>query len=140
MTRQLALVHTFTPAWALCTTIRPLRKLVDHHALENVALIVNVVEYVFPKHVQDLGRYHEAVDRHPEPVCEGGESERDDEVGEDGRHEDDERLGCNKVEEQPHYPGEESLRCGLEVGEPVGDNAEDAGNQDCALSVLAFVE
>lgn len=91
-------------------------------------LIVNVVENIFPERVKDLGGDEEPADTHPEAVGEGDESQGDDEVGEDGGHEDDEGFGGDEVQEEPHYPGEEGGGGRIEVGEPVGDNGEEEGD------------
>lgn len=123
---------------------------VDHHALEDVCLfilllvlgvdggvfwgkgwrylIIYIMKNVFPKGVENLGGHEEPADAHPETVGEGDEGEGDDEVGEDGGHEDDEGFGGYEVEEEPHYPGEEGGGGGVEVGEPVGDYGEEEGD------------
>lgn len=62
----------------------------------------------------------EAADAHPEAVGEGDYGQRDDEVGEEGGGEDDERFSGEEVEEEPEDPVEEGGGVGTEVGEPVG--------------------
>jgi hypothetical protein len=89
-----------------------------------VCLIVNIMEDISPEDVQQLRADHESVDRHPQSVGEGSEGQRNDEVGEDGGYEDDEGLGGDEIEEEPHDPHEECLGCWLEVSEPVGDDGE----------------
>ncbi len=88
------------------------------------------MEHISPKHVQDVGAHQEAAHTHPESVGEGRESEGDDEVGEERRHEDDEGFAREEIEEEPHHPGEEAARRGAEVVEPVGDDGEDEGDED----------
>jgi hypothetical protein len=117
----------------IATAITSILELIDHHPLKYVALIIDVMEDIFPENVEDGWRNEEAADRHPETVRESSEGEGDDEVGEDGGHEDDQRLGGYQIEEKPHYPGEEGFGCGLEVGEPIGDGGEDYRDEDCAV-------
>ncbi len=52
--------------------------------MEDIGLIINIMEDISPEDIQQLRADHEAVDRHPQSIGEGRESERDDEVGEDG--------------------------------------------------------
>lgn len=85
---------------------------------------------VLVKGVENGRRDHEAADGHPEAVCEGHEGQGDDEAGHEGGHEDDERLGGQQVEEEPHDPGEEGLGRGLEVGQPVRDDGEEDGDEE----------
>ena len=59
-------------------------KLIDHHALENIALVVDVVEDILPEDVEDLGSDEKAANTHPKSICESSERERYDEVWEDG--------------------------------------------------------
>ncbi len=82
--------------------------------------VVNIMENVAPEGVQDGGRDQEATDAHPKAVCKGGESEGDDEVGEDGREKNDKRFSGQEVEEEPHHPREEGRGSWAEVGEPIG--------------------
>ncbi len=89
------------------------------------------MEYIFPKNIQNIRRYQKATNRHPKSVCESSKGKRDNEIGKDGRHEYDKGFGCDEVQEEPHYPGEEGEGCGAEVGEPVGDAREDYGYEDC---------
>lgn len=89
---------------------------VDHHSLENVGLVIDVVEDVAPEGVQRLGWHEEASSAHPQAVGEGGGGQGDDEDGHDGADQHDERLGGQQVEEQPHDPSEEGIGCGAEVG------------------------
>jgi hypothetical protein len=124
---QIRLPHALA---ALPARVHPLRKLVDHHPLKDVLLIVPVVEHVFVKHVQDRRRDHEPVDRHPQAVGERHERERDDERGEQAGHEDYQAFSREQVEEEPHHPGEEGLCGRLEVGEPVGDDGEEHADEE----------
>lgn len=113
------------------TRIHAILKLIHHHALEDIALVINITKDVFPEDVQDGWVDHEAVDAHPEPVGEGGEGEGDDEDGEEGGDKDDEGFGGDEVEPEPEDPGEEGGGGGLEAGEPVGDDGEEDGYDDC---------
>jgi hypothetical protein len=119
----------------LATRIHAILKLIHHHALEDIALVINIRKNVFPEDVQDGRVDHEAVDAHPEPVGEGGEGEGDDEDGEEGGDEDDEGFGRYEVEPEPEDPGEEGGGGGLEAGEPVGDDGEEDGYYDCGILV-----
>jgi len=65
------------------------------------------MEGISPEDIQQLRADHESVHRHPQTVCKGGKSETDDEIGEDGRDEDDEGFGSDEIEEEPHDPGQE---------------------------------
>ena len=105
-------------------------ELIDHHALEDVGLVVDVVEDVAPEGVERVRGHEEATGAHPEAVGEGGAGERDDEDGDQRADEHDERLGRDEVEEEPHDPGEEGFGRGAEVGEPVGDDGEEHGDQE----------
>lgn len=91
-------------------------ELVDHHALEDVRLVVNVVEDVAPEGIEGLRRYEETSSAHPKTVGKGGGGQCNDEDGHDRADQDDEGLGSEQIEEEPHDPGEESLRGGAEVG------------------------
>ena len=102
------------------TAIRPLRELVNHHPLEHIRLVVDVVEHVFPERVEEGEWHEEPADAHPEAVGEGYDGEGEDEVGEERGYQHDEGFGGEEVEEEPHYPGEEGGCRGTEVGEPVG--------------------
>jgi hypothetical protein len=95
-----------------------------------VCLVINIMEDISPEDIQQLRADHESVHRHPQSISEGRESKTDDEVGEDGRYEDDERFSGDKIKEEPHDPHEEGLGCWLEISEPVGDYGEDNVDQD----------
>lgn len=90
LSRQLRHVHALTPA---TTAVSPLTELIDHHALEDPSLVVDITERVLPEDVEDRQRDEEAADAHPETVCESDKGERYNEVGNDGGDEDDERFG-----------------------------------------------
>jgi len=79
------------------------------------------MKHISPKYVQNIWRDQEPTNRHPQPIRESSQGERDDEIREDGRHEHDEGFCCDQVEEEPHYPGEKCKGCRAEVAEPVGD-------------------
>ena len=72
---------------------------VNHHSLEYICLVIDIVGPVSPKDVQDFRRDEEAADAHPETVGEGGEGEGDNEIGKERGYEDDERFGGYEVEE-----------------------------------------
>lgn len=161
---DLALVRERRDVHALAAgaaAVGALGELVDHHALEDVLLVVPVVEDVLVEDVEDgrldcgraprlLGRpprfdvekrggggrqlTHEPPDRHPQTISKGDEGQRDHEAREQRRHEDDEALGGDEVEEEPHDPDEEGLGCGLEVAEPVADDRVEDGDADCRVS------
>lgn len=105
-------------------------KLIHHHPLKHVALVVGIVRPVPPKDVQVLRRNHEAANAHPQAVRKGRRRERDDEDGGERGDKDDEGLGGEQVEEEPHDPVPEAGGGGLEVGEPVGDDGEDDGDDE----------
>lgn len=113
--------------------IHAVLEFVDHHSLEDIGLVVDIMEDVSPERVEDLLRNQEPADTHPEAVCEGHDGQGDDEVRKDGGDEDDERFCGDKVEEDPHDEGEEGCGGGLEVGEPVGDDGEEGGDYDCVV-------
>lgn len=52
--RQIRLVHTMTP---LPAAIHPVRELINHHSLEHIRLVVDVVEHVFPERVEEGERH-----------------------------------------------------------------------------------
>lgn len=106
-------------------------ELVDHHALEDVGLVVDVVEHVLPERVEDGRRHEEPADAHPQAVGERDKRQGDDEVREERRHEHDERLGRDEVQEEPHHPGEEGGCVRAEVGQPVRDDREEDRDDDC---------
>lgn len=88
------------------------------------------MKHISPEHIQNFGANQEAADTHPQAVCERGQRERDDEVWEEGRHEDDQRFAGEQVEEEPHYPCEEGAGRWAEIVEPVGDDGEDERDED----------
>lgn len=51
------------------TCVAALFELVDHHALEDVGLIVNVVKHVLPERIEHRQRHQEAAHAHPQSVC-----------------------------------------------------------------------
>lgn len=106
-------------------------ELVYHHPLEDVGLVVDIVENVSPEGVEDLLGNQESADAHPQTVRKGDYGKGDDEIREDGCHEDNEGFGGDEVEEDPHDEGEEGGRGRLEVGEPVGDDRKERGDYDC---------
>lgn len=99
--------------------------------------VIDVVKDIFPKHIQHLRADQEAADAHPQPVRERGQSESDDEVGEERGHEHHEGFAGQEVEEEPHDPGEEAAGGGAEVVEPVGDDREDEGDENYSLELVA---
>lgn len=76
---QLTRIHALTLIPNPRAIIHPPVKLIKHHPLENISLVIDPVEGVVPKVVQDLGGDEEATDGHPEAVREGGYRERCDE-------------------------------------------------------------
>lgn len=84
-----------------CARIRAPLKLIDHHPLEYVRLVIDIVENVLPEGVEQRDRVQEAADRHPEAVDKGHESEGDDEGGDEGGDEDDQGFGGEEVEKEP---------------------------------------
>lgn len=86
-----------------------------------------------PERVEDCDGDKESADTHPESVCECDDGKRKDEVREEGCHKNNERFGCEKVQEEPEDPGEEGGCGGGEVGEPVGDDREEDCYYDCAF-------
>lgn len=105
-------------------------ELVDHHALEDVGLVVNVVEHVAPEWVEGLRWHEETSGAHPQAVGKGGSGQSDDEDRNDRADQDDKRLSSEQIEEEPHDPGEESRCSGAEVRQPVCDNREEDGDQE----------
>lgn len=105
-------------------------ELVHHHALEDVRLVVDVVEDVLPENIQERHRDQEPSDAHPKAVRKSGQGEGDDEVREDAGDEDHERLGSDKVEKEPHDPGEESAGCRLHVDQPVRYHREQQADEE----------
>lgn len=59
------------------------------------------MKHISPKHIQDLRTDEESAHAHPQPVGESGEGESDDEDGEEGGDENDERFGGEQIEEEP---------------------------------------
>lgn len=80
---------------------------------------------ISPKDVKDSRRNHESANAHPQPIGERRKGKRNDKVGEQRRHEHDERLCCHQVQENPHDKGKECLCAGPKVGEPVGHDGEE---------------
>lgn len=113
-----------------CAIKHSLRKLIYHHPLEDVGLKVDIASPVPPKDIQNGRIDKEATDAHPQAVRKGGESQGDDEDGENRRHEHDEGFGRDEVEEQPHEEGEEGRGVWAEVTEPVGDDGEEGGDEE----------
>lgn len=100
-------------------------KLVDHHALKNVALVVDVMEHVAPEGIEVGGTDHEAHSTHPKTVGESSGGESNNEDGNKAGDEDNKRLGSDQVKEEPHNPSPEAASGVAEVAEPVDDNAEE---------------
>lgn len=71
------------------TRVVSVAKFVDHHAFEDIALVVDVVEHVTPEGVEVLGSNHETHGAHPKTIGEGGAGQSNDEDGDDGSDEDD---------------------------------------------------
>lgn len=87
--RQSALVHTLTPFAAVIGSIT---EFVDHHTSENVSLlrdvrssllggrkemvahVVDIMENISPKWIQDLWRDQKASNTHPQAICERDQS------------------------------------------------------------------
>ena len=137
LTLQIAWVHAVILRLARGTRARhdvtiPHRfpELIDHHALKHVGLVVDVVEDVLPEDVKGADRDHEAANGHPQAVGEGCDGEGDDKDGRDAGYEDDEALSGEEVEKEPHNPGGEGVGRGAEVGEPVGDDAKEEGDEE----------
>ncbi|KAL9118135.1 MAG: hypothetical protein Q9187_005321, partial [Circinaria calcarea] len=78
----------------------------------------------------ELGRHQEAANAHPKPICEGGKGQRNDEVGKERGHQHYQGLGGDEIQEQPHDPGEEGRPCGLKVGQPIGYDGEENGEEN----------
>jgi len=68
---------------------------VDHHALEDIGLVVDVVEDVAPEWIQGVRWDEEATCAHPEAVGESRACEGDDEDGNERADQDDQRLGSD---------------------------------------------
>jgi len=101
-------------------------ELIRHHTLKNVALVIDVMEDISPKHVQLIFGHQETADAHPQPVRKGRQSECDDEDGSQRRQEHDKGLGAEEVKEEVKNPAEEGRGCGREVREEVsGKGKED---------------
>ena len=105
-------------------------KFIDHHALEDIALVINVVKHVAPEGVQVSRANHETHCAHPETVGEGGGGKSDDEDRTDTGDEDNKRLGGNQVKEEPHDPHPEASSRAAEVTKPVHDNAEEQSDDE----------
>jgi len=130
---KIGLVHAvalLTRVPSRCASKGASAELVDHHALEDVGLVVDVVENIAPEGVEGLRWDEETTSAHPQAVGERGGGQCDDEDGDNGADQDDERLSGEQVEEKPHHPGEESSRSGAEVRQPVCDNREEDGDQE----------
>ena len=112
------------------TAVHASTKLVDHHALEDVTLVVNVVEDVSPENVELLWWHKETTSAHPQTVCKGSTGQSDDEDRYQGGDENDQRLGGDQIEEQPHDPSPESLCFRTEVAEPITDDREENGDDE----------
>ena len=69
--------------------------------------VIDVMENISPKHIQDLGTNQKSTDAHPKAVREGSQGESNDEVWKERRHENDKRFTSKKIEEQPHDPCKE---------------------------------
>jgi len=112
------------------TSVVSVRKLIDHHTLKDVALVVDVVEDVAPEGVQVSRANHETHSAHPETVGKGSGSQSNDKDRNDTGDEDDKGLSGNQVEEEPHDPHPEASSCAAEVTKPVHDNAEEQGDDE----------
>ena len=96
LSRQCTLVHTVA---SFAAVILSVAEFVDHHASKDVRLlrgvrssqsedtrlthIVNIMKDVSPEWIQNLWGDQKASHTHPQTVCEGDESQSDDEYGED---------------------------------------------------------
>jgi len=103
----------------LSTSIRPPLELVYHHALKDIGLVVDIVEHISPKDIQQGDLDQKATYRHPEAIGKGDESESDDEVGDQRRGENDKGFGGGEVEEDPKDPGDKCCGCWPKIEEPV---------------------
>src|SRR5579871_4319018 len=102
---QITLVHAMVvPSGRRRARVCPSFKLVDHHSLEDVRLVINVVENILPERIEDVHRHQKAVDAHPEAVKKSGHGERYDKNREYGGYQYDERLCCHEIEKKPHHP------------------------------------
>lgn len=78
---QRRIVETAAASSGVSAGVVARSKLVNHHPLKHVALVVNIVKDVAPEGVQLL-RWHEETTRaHPQTVRKRGRCERDDEDG-----------------------------------------------------------
>ena len=50
-------IHALTLGANVCASICPLGEFIHHHALEHIGLVVDVVEDIFPKNVEDSRRH-----------------------------------------------------------------------------------
>jgi hypothetical protein len=101
-----------------------------HHALKDVGLIIDVVEHVFPKHIQRPQGHHEAAHTHPQPVDKRRHGQCHDEDGRDIRHEHDKAFGGQQIQKQPQDPRPEANGRRPEVGEPVRDDGEGEADEE----------
>ena len=102
-------------------------KFVDHHALEDVRLVVDVVEDIAPEWVEGVRWHKETTGTHPKPVGECSSSKSNDEDWDERTDKHDQGLSGDEIEEEPHHPCEEGLSRWSEVGEPVSDHGEQDG-------------
>lgn len=68
------------------------------------------------------------INTHPQPVRERSNRECNDEDGEDGADEHDQRLGGDEIEEKPQDPGEERRSVRPETRKPILDDREKQGD------------
>ena len=116
---------TTTTTTSGCTAIHPPAKLIHHHVLKHVFLVVPVVENITIENVEQRRLHHEAAHAHPQAVGKRHEGERDDKTGEKRGHKDHKPFSREQVEKDPEHPGEEGRARRLQVVEPVRDGAED---------------
>lgn len=65
------------------------------------------MEHILPEDVEHWSRDKKAANTHPQSVRECSKRKSYDEDRKDRGDEHDERLGGEKVEEEPHYPSKE---------------------------------
>ena len=129
--RQITLIHAMIPAHRISrTSVYPVFEFINHHALKDVGLIIDIVKNVFPENIQCAHRNKEAVHAHPEPISESRDCEGDYEDRENRTDENDEGFCGDEIEEEPEHPDPEGVRCVVEISEPVCHDGEEHGDEE----------
>ncbi len=91
LSHQTRNIHAFTTR---STLIHAPNHLISNESRKDVSLVIELIESVFPKHVEYGWTYKESADSHPKTICKSRECKSDNENWKDGGDEDDKGFCC----------------------------------------------